>query len=148
MKNLGTSSVVRSALVTQGHFLCELSKVTLDTGASNGNYIGYKVIVRSGFDERKMKSCNHKVRLGATELIINNTIKLNISMYDDNDKIHTFNNLQFYVVESLGDEAIIGLQDLLGQLFQYFIGILITANENNKYIRNYAIDEMNMIVTK
>jgi hypothetical protein len=115
----------------QGNILCEVSKVTLDTGASNGNYIGYKILMRSGMDDRKCKPCNHVARLGdgSTELSITKKIRLDISLYDDQSILQSASGLYFYVVEKLGDEVIIGLNALLGPLFKFFLNILVHAND-------------------
>ena len=52
--------MVRTGILAQGFILAELSKIVLDTGASNGNYVGAKVLIRSGMDERKCRSCNRE----------------------------------------------------------------------------------------
>jgi hypothetical protein len=122
MSHIKKSCVVRSGVIAQNHTICEVSKITLDTGASNGNYIGYKVLMRSGMNEKKCTQCTHIARLGdgATELKIHRKIKLDISLYDDYNKLLRVEGLYFYIVENLGDEVIIGLHTILGSLFRYF----------------------------
>lgn len=99
-------------------------KVTLDTGANSGNYVG-KDFLR-GLTGIQPTKCKHRVRLGDGQsmLEIKQSVSFPIQLLRDNtyytDPVH----LHFYIVESLGDEAIIGAPSLLTDCFSYFLEVL------------------------
>ena len=119
---------------------CLITKMTLDTGASSGNYIGRKFI-EDNFKNVKYDPCNHIVRLGDGKSImrIKNMVTLEISLLDNYGERAKPITTEFYVSESLGNEAIIGLPDLLGNYFDYFARILNGAIKNRSLQYNERI---------
>ena len=143
------SVVVREAIVTSDDCIGEtfLEKLTLDTGASNGNYIG-KQFIQSNFREAVYEPCNHRVRLGDGESImtIKQTVTLNISLLDDYGERTKPIATEFYVSDSLGNEAIIGLPELLGNYFEYFMHVLEGTTRNKPLkLTERIIPELNEI---
>ena len=146
------SIVIREAIATSNDCIGEtlLSKLTLDTGASNGNYIGKKFIVEN-FSDAVFEPCDHRVRLGDGKSImsIKQTVVLNISLLNDYGERTSPISTEFYVSENLGDEAIIGLPDLLGNYFDFFKRVLegatkrkpLPATERVIYDLNRICDE-------
>ena len=121
------SVVIREAqIVTIEGFEC-LPKVTLDTGASHGNYIGRSVIDK--LPNLKLRPCRHSVRLGdgETKLTLHEMVDLDIQLYEDSGRLAEPITTSFYVVDTLGEEAIIGLPDLLGNYFNYLAAVLERA---------------------
>jgi len=110
---------------------CLIEKMTLDTGASSGNYIGRKFI-ENNFKNVIYDPCDHIVRLGDGKSImrIKNMVTLEISLLDNYGNRTKPITTEFYVSDSLGNEAIIGLPDLLGNYFDYFARILNGAVKN------------------
>jgi hypothetical protein len=143
------SVVVREAVVTLNDCIGEtfLEKLTLDTGASNGNYIGRK-FVEDNFREIEYEPCHHRVRLGDGESVmtINKTVVLNISLLNDYGERTKPISTEFYVSDSLGDEAIIGLPELLGNYFEFFMHVLEgTTKVKPLSATERIIDELNQI---
>ncbi len=93
------SCMVRKGLIRSESNFIELSKFTLDTGASNGNYIGYQVLLRLDISNLKVRECYHKVRLGdgMTELIIEEKVSLKVQLYDDKDSLTDVTKTDFYI---------------------------------------------------
>ena len=128
------SVVVREAFATLGGKCVYIDKMTLDTGASNGNYIGKKKIEDfDNYQEIKFEPCKHRVRLGDGKSImyITEMVTLDISLLNDFGEKCEPISTQFYVCETLGDEAIIGLPELLGNYFDYFANVLNLATSTN-----------------
>ena len=119
---------------------CLIQKMTLDTGASSGNYIGRKFI-ENNFKNVKYEPCDHVVRLGDGKSImrIREMVSLEISLLDNYGQRARPITTEFYVSESLGNEAIIGLPDLLGNYFDYFAQILNGATKNRSLEYNERI---------
>ena len=128
------SVVVREAIVSSNDCLDEtfLEKLTLDTGASNGNYIGRKFIEKN-FKEIVYEPCDHRVKLGDGKSVmsIKYSVVLNITLLDDYGDRTKPISTEFYVCDSLGEEAILGLPDLLGNYFEYFARVLNGATKQN-----------------
>ncbi len=126
------SVVIREGNVLFNDEVYHLPKVTLDTGASSGNYIGKAVIEQ--FDDAVIQPCSHRVRLGdgKTSLEVTEECVVSIQLYDDGGKLCEPIQTRFYVVNTLGDEAIVGLPDLLGNYFSYFVRVLTEAVESKK----------------
>ena len=113
---------VGRVLTTDGEVV--IPKITMDTGADSGNYIGRAIISRvPNVTEGK---CDHNVRLGdgATKLRINSKVSLTLQLLRPNDRHTEPIILDFFVVESLGDEAIIGGPSLTSSCLPYFIELL------------------------
>jgi len=79
------SVVVREAIASFDSIEEEtlINKLTLDTGASSGNYIGRKFI-ENNFKNVKYDRCNHLVRLGdgETHMHIKDKVTLEISLLE------------------------------------------------------------------
>ena len=136
------SVVVREAIASYDSIEEEklINKLTLDTGASSGNYIGRKFI-ENNFKRATYDPCDHMVRLGDGKSImrIKNMITLEISLLDNYGQRTKPISTEFYVSDSLGDEAIIGLPDLLGNYFNYFAMILNGATKSRSLQYNERI---------
>ena len=129
--NTGTASVVvRQALLSSGEERTHLKRCTLDTGANSGNYIGETAIEK--FPHVKRTPCSHRARLGDGKaiLLVDETITLKLNLYDDNGEPTGPVETTFYVVPSLGSEAIIGLPDILDYHCDYFVRILQAAQKS------------------
>ena len=109
---------------TGSHYL---GKCLLDTGATHGNYVGRALFLK--LPNVKLIPCQHRARLGdgKTILHINEKTCLDIQLYRDNGTLAEVIPTTLYVVDSLGEEAIIGLQDLLGTYFDFFAQVLEKA---------------------
>ena len=118
------SAVVRQGVISHGNVSVVLDKITHDSGASGGNYIGRAALRH--FSDLETDPCRESARLadGKTILFIKESVTLLVSPINDYgeelDPIAT----RFFVIETLGDEAIIGLPDLLGNFFDFFVDIL------------------------
>ena len=136
------SIVVREAIASYDSIEEEtlISKLTLDTGASSGNYIGRKFI-QDNFKNVKYDPCDHIVRLGDGKSImrIKHMVTLEISLLDNYGERAKPISTDFFVSDSLGNEAIIGLPDLLGNYFDYFARILNGAVQNRSLQYNERI---------
>lgn len=122
-----------------------LPRVTLDTGADSGNYIGRSFAKLTGLP---FIPCQHTARLGdgKTILKVDSSICLEVAMQLPDGSFHAPINTSFYIVDSLGNEAIIGLPSLLGDYFEYFWDILqsargsVTSDELTKEIQRLVLD--------
>jgi len=140
------SAAVREAFASYGKQDVFIGKVTLDTGASSGNYIGRTVLEK--FNNRVItQPCNHLARMGDGVSIIRlkETVTLAISMLDEHGEPTKPIYTEFFVSETLGNEAIIGLPDLLGNYFRYFEKILISARRNRISSTERIWNELNKI---
>ena len=118
------SRFLREARVLTMDGPVQLSKVTLDTGANSGNYVGQDFFNRlSGVNSTK---CQHDVRLGdgQSKMRIKEKVSLQIQLLKDDSFYTEPIHLQFYIVPSLGEEAIIGAPTLLSDCFLYFLEVL------------------------
>ena len=128
-KSKVVKSAVREAWVSTSTTTRYLPRCTLDTGASHGNYIGRSALKKLDFPE--IHPCQHSARLGdgKTFITINECVELGVQIgLSDNTRSEPITT-QLYVVESLGDEMIIGLQDLLGNFFEVFAEVVEEAAE-------------------
>jgi len=128
-KSKVVKSAVREARVSTATGSRYLPKCTLDTGASHGNYIGRDALKRLEFV--KINPCQHSARLGDGETFIkiNECVELQVQLYRSDQTLTDPITTNFYVVESLGEEMIIGLQDLLGNYFEIFAEVIEEAAE-------------------
>jgi len=121
-RSIRKSAVVREAQVlatAEGRPAC-IHKVTLDSGANAGSYVGRSFLTKLEGVEYHL--CDHTVGLGdgVTDLTATQEVLLNIRMYDDYGELTEPVWTRFYVVDHLGDQAIIGLPDIIGDYFYYF----------------------------
>ena len=121
--------VVREAQILTSEGFSYLPKVTLDTGASSGNYIGRKVIQR--LPNIAVESCKHSVRLGdgKTQLNLTECVHLDLQLYTNCGTLTEPIYTSFFIVDTLGNEAIIGLPDLLGDYFEHLTAILEASTQ-------------------
>ena len=128
---LGIDVMARNGLLTFGKKFCEMHRIILDTGANSGNYVGEKILIRMGIDEKTCRKCDHEVRLGdgSTKMTVDRIISLGVVFFKTEQEIAArHDSLDFYVVPTMGDEAIIGCRALLGPLFDFFIDLLHDAH--------------------
>ena len=122
-------SAVREARISTATGSRYVPKCTLDTGASHGNYIGRDALAKLEFVERH--PCNHSARLGDGKTIvsINEYVEVEVQVFRSDTTLTDPITTHLYVVESLGEEMIIGLQDLLGNFFEIFSEVIEEAAE-------------------
>ena len=109
-----------------------VNRALLDTGASSGSYVGQELVDR--FPGLHIEPCSHKVRLGdnKTEVHITQSVILDVALYDGELKLWEYVATEFYVMPNLGAEIIIGLPDILGNYYEFFIDILETARRGQR----------------
>ena len=103
---------------------------TYDSGASNGSYIGLTALRQlSNYDELEFQPCRHVAKLGDGKTIVScsKTVVLTVSPINDYGEDCDGVDVEFFVMDSMGDEIIIGLQELLGSFFEYFVELLAKA---------------------
>jgi len=142
------SAAVREAFASYGEQNVLLEKVTLDTGASSGNYIGRAVLNK--FSGIVTQPCNHAARMGDGISIIRlkETVLLQISMLDEHGEPTKPIFTEFYVLETLGNEAIIGLPDLLGNYYEYFWRVLMQAHRNRMWSTERIWNDLNKLCSQ
>ena len=123
-KSKVVKSAMREASISTATQRRYLPKCTLDTGASHGNYIGKDAL--KGLEFVKILPCRHSARLGdgETYIKIDKCAELEVQLYRSDQTLTDPITTRLYVVESLGDEMIIGLQDLLGNYFEIFAEVI------------------------
>jgi RNase H-like domain found in reverse transcriptase/Reverse transcriptase (RNA-dependent DNA polymerase) len=128
--------VQRSVVVREGQIIHDdntyyLPKLTLDTGASCGNYIGRDLVQRLPGVE--IKSCQHSALLGdgKTQLDITNKVILQLSLYDDDEHLTEPVTVELYIIDTLGEQIIIGLPSILGEFFDFFVSTLHRGRVQN-----------------
>ena len=126
-------------LESGGKQVC-VGRVLLDNGASSRNYIGQALVDR--FPYLELEPCPPRVRLGdnKTEVHITRYATLEVALYDEKSELTDSIFTESYVMPNLGDEIIIGLPDILGNYYDYFIGVLENARRKQcKVERLYAL---------
>ena len=105
-----------------------VQKVTLDTGANSGNYVGEAYVKKLPGIRRS--PCKHYARLGdgKTEAHASGTVWLEVALYDDNHKLTDPVWIECYVLPGLGDQMIVGLPEILGNFYDFFTGALRKAH--------------------
>ena len=128
-KSKVVKSALREARISTATTSRYLPKCTLDTGASHGNYIGREALKKLEFV--RINPCQHSARLGDGETFIkiNECAELQVQIYRSDQTLTDPITTNLYVVESLGEEMIIGLQDLLGNYFEIFAEVIEEAAE-------------------
>ena len=104
-----------------------VEKLTLDTGANSGSYIGGELA--SALVGATRIPCNHRAKLGDGTTIIQPRERLvvPVRVFDDDDVLLPPVVTSFYVLDHLGMEAIVGLPDILAGYFEFFMGVLQNA---------------------
>ena len=104
-------------------------KTTYDTGASSGSYIGRGLLSMFPDSELIYGVCDHRAMLGdgKTQIRITQTIVVEVIPIDDYDKEWKPVKVEMFVVETMDNQIIIGLPDLLGEFFDYFATVMNNA---------------------
>jgi RNase H-like domain found in reverse transcriptase len=115
----------------QGDRTYYLPKLTLDTGASSGNYVGGDLVQR--LPGVAMESCRHSALLGdgRTQVEISRKVILQLSLYDDDDHLSEPVTVELYVIDTLGEQIIIGLPSILGEFFDFFMCALQRGRDSH-----------------
>ena len=131
-KSKNRSVMIREAIMAQNGLEFVVDKVLLDTGASAGNYIGQEVL--HDIPNVVYKPCRHRVKLGdnVTYMYIEKYVELYVAMYNDYGELTEYILTEFYVAETLGKQAIIGLPSLLDEYYNYFESILKGAAKSKQ----------------
>ena len=126
------SVVVREGYSAVDGVAVSIPKVTLDSGASHGSYVGKKLLDK--MPSVKQFPCKHSAKLGDGETIltVNSYCVLNIQLLDDYGSPTEPMYTELYVVDGLGDEVIIGLPDILGSYFDFFVSALTCGRNGTK----------------
>jgi hypothetical protein len=132
-------SVIMEARISSGANSRYIPKCTLDTGANRGNYIGREALSLIQFP--RMFPCRHSARLGdgKTYVTINEGVVLRVQIFKEDGSLSEPIEASFFVVETLGEEMIVGLQDLLGNFFEIFAEILESAA--NRKLPSRQVDD-------
>lgn len=128
------SAVTREGTVSVvGGKPCIKTRVTLDTGADSGSYIGGDVLKDLGPDF-PVEACDHRVRLGdgKTYVDVNQVIYVDIQLEDNYGDFTQAITTAFYVVPTLGYDVIVGLPDILGDYFDHFSDFLHAARREQQ----------------
>lgn len=122
-------SVRRSVVVREGQVIHDgqayyMPKLTLDTGASSGNYIGADLVNRIPGVE--LEDCRHSAVLGdgKTLVDIKHKVILQLGLYNDYDQLCEPVTTELYIIPTLGEQVIIGLPSILGEFFDFFVSAL------------------------
>ena len=109
--------------------------VLFNTGASHGNYVGQSILDR--FDGLVYEPVSHWVVLGdgTSRVHLTQAVTLDIALYDDDSNLIAPISTQLYVMPDLVDQIIIGLPEILGNYYDFFISILERARERQPAVR-------------
>ena len=141
------SVVVREGFAAVDGVTVSIPKITLDSGASHGNYIGRKLLDK--IPGVKQIPCKHSAKLGDGETIlqVNSYCALYMQLLDDygspTEPIYT----ELFIVDGLGDEVIIGLPDILGNYFDFFVAALSCGRNGTKLSIMSEYDRALMIMS-
>jgi hypothetical protein len=132
-RSVHRSAVVRTAMVGNGGPVTRVTKLLLDTGASSGSYIGEDGVQRidetnraSGRNAVRRHPCRQRARLGdgKTVLEVSEMVYLQVGLLDDYGEPLEPIFTPMYIVPGLGDQIIIGLEEILGNYYDYFEHVL------------------------
>ena len=144
-RSVNKSAAVRTAEIGSGGPVLRCTKLLLDTGASAGNYIGAEALRQldaankaAGRDAVRRHPCRQRARLGdgTTVLEVSEAVTLQVGLLDDYGERQKPIFTQMYVVAGLGDQIIIGLEDILGNYYDYFEHVLRQARKQSVAIRD------------
>jgi hypothetical protein len=123
-----------SAVVREGQvYYCGstefIGRITLDTGANSGNYVGESYLER--LPNIRRGPCRHHARLGdgKTEAYATGVVWLEVAMYDDNNKLTDPMWIECFILPGLGNQIIIGLPEILGNFYDFFTTALRNARQ-------------------
>ena len=110
---------------TIGHqgVMVTVPKLLLDTGAARASYAGKRILDKVG---AAYEECNHRVKLGDgdTHVMLNQRARVLVFIRGRDGKPRPPINTSFYVMPKLGEEIIIGLPDILGPYFNFFMEMM------------------------
>ena len=123
------SAVVREGQVYYCGRVEYIGKLTLDTGANTSNYVGEDYLKKLPGIRRN--PCYHFARLGdgKTRAYATGTVWLEVSLYDDDHKLSDPVWIECYVFPGLGDQIIVGLPEIVGNFYDFFITALSNARK-------------------
>ena len=142
------SVVVREGRVSSGGEIYSLPKVTLDSGASHASYVGKKIV--DSMSGLHRYPCKHKAKLGdgTTFLEVNEFCVLHIQLMDDYGCPTELMHTECYIVEGLGEEVIVGLPDILGSYFDFFVAALSCGRSGTKLSVMSDYDRVCMLMSE
>jgi len=128
-RTLRKSAVNREAKIKIAGLEIMCPKTVYDTGASSGSYIGRGALNLLPESALVYEPCNHRAVLGdgKTQIHIKQTVTVEVIPIDDYDKDWDPVTVEMFVVETMNNQMIIGLPDLLGNFFDYFACIMNNA---------------------
>ena len=142
-----------SAVVREGQvFYCGkveyVGKVTLDTGASSGNYVGETYLQRLPYIRRN--PCYHYARLGdgKTRVFATGMVWLEVGLYDDSHRLSDPVWIECYVLPGLGDQIIIGLPEITGNFYDFFttaLGNARKALESQRHVGAVRLHDLTIL---
>ena len=138
----GDKVMIREGQLLCGDKMVYVGKALLDTGASGGNYIGEAMVAE--LKEAPREPCSHRVTLGdgKTQIHITQCLTLDVALYDEDGKLQPSTSVELYIMPSLGKEIIIGLPEILGNFYEYFIGVLERARARQPAVRLERLYEL------
>ena len=141
-----------SAVVREGQvYYCGQSeyvqKITLDTGANSGNYVGEAFLKKLPGIRRG--PCYHHARLGdgKTQAYATGTVWLELSLYDDRERLTDPVWIECYVLPGLGDQIIVGLPEILGNFYDFFTSALHKAHIELESRRHIGAARLHDLIT-
>ena len=139
-----TSVVCRPIKITAVNNYRIVPKGTLDTGASSANYIGLAALQAWNiFPQLTIEACNHTVKLGDGKTIsIKQKITLTVIPIDDHGMDQDPIVTEFFIIDTMGDELIIGLPSLLSEYYDYFSSIIAKAAHKSILQRHDGAEEV------
>ena len=128
--------VKRVGQISIGRHTFTAPRVLLDTGASSGNYLGRELLERIELGlgrELHTQPCRHTATLGDGKSLLQVTRKviLPLALEHDVGEMTTPISTEFYVVDTLGEEVIIGIRDIMGAYFDFFVATLLRAKKRS-----------------
>ena len=109
-----------------------VNRILLDTGASRASYVGRAIVDR--LPNVVLEPCSHKVLLGdgITEIELTECVTLDVSLYNEDLGLCESIATEFYVMPNLGEEIIVGLPEILGNYYEYFVDVLERARRTER----------------
>ena len=128
-RTLRKSALNREAKMKISGIVMMCPRTTYDTGASSGSYIGRGALALFPESVLVYEPCSHRAVLGdgKTQIHIKQTVTIEVIPIDDYDKDWEPITVEMFVVETMNNQMIIGLPDLLGSFFDYFACIMNNA---------------------
>lgn len=147
-RSINKSAVVRPGTVAVlGTESKKQTRITLDTGADSGSYIGQEAITALG-PNCVVEPCRHRVRLGdgQTMLSVTKMVYVDIQLEDNYGELTDPITTAFYIVPTLGYDVIVGLPDILGNYFDHFSAFMHEARQSR--LRHGIVSNLENICNK